>query len=105
MDDSVPQSRVASRSPSLRSRLLRNDGFGRFDDVTGDVGLDLRGIGQAFTRQFVDVDGDGHQDLLLVAGDFCTSRLFRNSVTAQFDDITEEVRARYRRERNGIGGR
>ncbi len=70
-----------------RSRLFRNDGTGHFTDVTAEVGLRLDQIA-AFTGEFVDMDGDGWQDLL-IAGDFCTSALYRNVEGTKFVDVTE----------------
>lgn len=86
------RARGADRSPvagANRSRLFRNDGTGHFTDVTAEMGLSLEGIA-AFTGDFVDVDGDGWEDLL-VAGDFCTSALFRNDRGERFTDITAEA--------------
>lgn len=72
-----------------RSRYLRNDGTGRFTDATAEMGLVLDQV-SAFTADFVDVDGDGWEDLL-VAGDFCTSRLYRNDGGRRFVDVTGEA--------------
>lgn len=69
-----------------RSRLWHNDGKGRFTDVTSQLGLRLDQIA-AFTGQFADVTGDGWDDLL-IAGDFCTSRIYRNDSGRGFTDIT-----------------
>lgn len=71
-----------------RSRLYRNDGTGHFEDVTASVGLDFRGT-LAFTGQFADLDGDGWPELL-VTGDVCTSKVFRNN-RGRFVDVTDEL--------------
>lgn len=86
------------RTPN-RSRLFRNDGSGHFEDVTDDVGLDLSQV-LAFTGQFVDVTGDGWDDLL-VTGDACTSRLFRNVDGQHFEDVT--AAAGVATDENGMG--
>lgn len=69
-----------------RGRLYRNEGDGRFADVTETLGLPFDQI-MGFTGTFVDVDGDGWDDLL-VTGDFCTSRIFRNVEGRNFSDVT-----------------
>lgn len=77
--------RVEVAGPN-RSRLFHNDGMGHFSDVTAKMGLQLDRIA-AFTGDFVDVDGDGWEDLL-IAGDFCTSALYRNDAGRGFVDVT-----------------
>lgn len=72
--------------PSL-SRLFLNDGTGNFRDVTVEYGLDLDEV-VAFTGVFRDLDGDGWPDLLLT-GDFCTSRIYRNVEGTHFVDVTD----------------
>ncbi len=60
-----------------RNVFLRNDGQGRFDDVSGAVGLDLDQDGRAFS--VLDFDGDGDLDLMLLAPRSAPQlRLFRN---------------------------
>jgi Tfp pilus assembly protein PilF/peroxiredoxin len=60
-----------------RNVFLRNDGQGRFDDVSGAVGLDLDQDGRAFS--VLDFDGDGDPDLVLLAPRSAPQvRLFRN---------------------------
>ena len=48
------------------STLYRNDGDGRFTDVTDASGL--RDAQWAWAAQFVDYDDDGRQDLYVVNG-------------------------------------
>ncbi|MCC6494754.1 MAG: CRTAC1 family protein [Propionibacteriaceae bacterium] len=72
-----------------RSRLYQNDGSGHFNDVTATVGLDFRGV-LAFTGQFVDLNGDGWPELLMT-GDYCTSRVYRNLGGVRFVDVTAEI--------------
>ena len=60
-----------------RNVFLRNDGQGRFDDVSGTLGLDLDQDGRAFS--VLDFDGDGDLDLVLLAPRSAPQlRLFRN---------------------------
>jgi enediyne biosynthesis protein E4 len=76
-----------------RSRLVlyRNDGGGRFSDVTADAGLlvDLYGMGAAAA----DFDNDGWVDLFVTA--VGTNHLFRNT-GGRFVDVTAAA---------GVGGR
>ncbi len=80
-------------SATPRSHMFENTGAGRFSDVTDKLGLDLVDI-SAFTPVFADYDGDGWQDLF-VTGDFCTSRLYRNTGVGGFVNVTEQA---------GVGG-
>ena len=74
--------------------LWRNDGKGRYEDVSHVVPIrpgSLPGSGGkrefSFTPTFADVDGDGDSDILLV-GDFGASQVLRNDAGAGFTDIT-----------------
>ena len=73
--------------------LWRNDGKGRYEDVSHLVPIRpgaLRDSGDrrefSFTPTFADIDGDGDPDLLL-AGDFGASQVLRND-GGNFTDIT-----------------
>ena len=60
-----------------RNVLLRNDGQGGFDDVSGTVGLDLDQDGRSFA--VLDYDQDGDPDLVVMAARGVPQlRLFRN---------------------------
>ncbi len=60
-----------------RNVLLRNDGQGGFDDVSGTVGLDLDQDGRSFA--VFDYDGDGDPDIVVMAARSTPQlRLFRN---------------------------
>jgi hypothetical protein len=79
----------ANRAPT--PALYRNDGHGRFEDVTAASGLDVSfyGMGAAVG----DLDNDGNVDVLItgVGG----NRLFRNLGGGKFKDITSDA---------GVGG-
>jgi tetratricopeptide (TPR) repeat protein len=57
--------------------LLRNDGHGRFVDVTNEVGLDQNNDRFSFAAAWADYDEDGWPDLL-VANDFGRKNLYHN---------------------------
>jgi hypothetical protein len=73
--------------PTGDTRLFLNDGEGSFRDGTASWGLTGLGATLAFTPQLHDLDGDGFLDLV-VAGDVCTSRVFRNDGGRRFVDHT-----------------
>lgn len=86
------------------ARLLHNLGGGIFEDVTEAYGVglhgeDLKGI-FAFSSTFVDVDGDGWQDLVL-AVDFYRSRLYWNFGGEVYLNGTQQ--AKVNRESNAMG--
>jgi enediyne biosynthesis protein E4 len=86
------------------SRLLRNRGDGSFEDVTASYGVELFGLDPkgvfAFSSTFVDVDGDGWQELA-IAVDFRRSRLYWNVDGAAYVDGS--VSAKVNRESNAMG--
>jgi len=63
-------------SPS--STLLRNDGRGRFSDVTLQLAPELQRIGMVTDAAWRDIDGDGRMDLVLV-GEWMPVMVFRNA--------------------------
>jgi Tfp pilus assembly protein PilF/peroxiredoxin len=64
-----------------RNVLLRNDGRGGFDDVSGTVGLDVDQDGRSFA--VFDHDGDGRPDVVLLAPRSSPQlRLYRNEFAA-----------------------
>jgi len=81
------------------SRLYRNRGDGRFDDVTRSAGLALAGWGQAACTG--DYDNDGHEDLAVTF--YGTSRLFRNRGNGTFEDVTKTAGLETSRTRWGSG--
>lgn len=70
------------------SRLYRNDGTGKFDDVTTGSGLDISqyGMGAAVG----DVDGDGRIDIFFAS--LGGGRLFKNLGDGKFLDVTAQAR-------------
>jgi Flp pilus assembly protein TadD len=70
---------IASRQ---RNVLLRNDGKGGFDDVSGTSGLDIDQDGRSFG--VLDLDRDGDADLALLAARQAPQlRLFRNDLAGR----------------------
>lgn len=82
-----PGRRVA---PSPTHRLYRNDGAGRFEDVTRAAGLDKTFYGQGVAVG--DYDNDGRPDLYITS--VGRGRLFRNVDGERFEDISDEANAR-----------
>ncbi len=67
------------------NRLYRNDGDGRFTEVSEEAGVALRGL--SLGTVFGDYDNDGDPDLF-VANDFGRSTLYRNRGDGSFADAT-----------------
>lgn len=82
-------------SPAKRlvrsSALFRNDGRGRFTDVTAAAGLNGEMQGMGVTAG--DFDNDGHPDLFVTC--LGLNHLFRNLGNGRFEDVTEQA---------GVGG-
>jgi hypothetical protein len=70
--------------PKYWNRLLRNDGRGRFTDVTEKSGL--AGVGYSIGVAAADFDNDGYADLFVtgVSG----NHLYRNLGNGKFEDVT-----------------
>ncbi|NQW30113.1 MAG: VCBS repeat-containing protein [Ignavibacteria bacterium] len=80
---------VPGRFPEIpNSSLLRNT-KGKFTDVTDVVAPGLRNAGMVTSAVWFDYDGDGDEDLL-VAGEWMTPRLWRNS-KGKFNEVTHEA--------------
>ena len=67
-------------------RLFLNNGDGTLSDISNAAGI-VQNVARAFSPRFVDMDGDRYPELL-IAGDFGTSRYWRNDGSATFTDIT-----------------
>ena len=75
-----------SNSAGTTSKLYRNRGNGRFEDVTQKAGLSFSAYGMGVTA--ADYDGDGDPDLYLTCvGD---NRLLRND-GGRFTDVTQKA--------------
>jgi hypothetical protein len=85
-------------------RLLHNLGEGMFEDVTAAAGVELSMLDEdgmfGFSSTFVDLDGDGWQDLA-IAIDFHRSRLFWSNGDGSFTDGS--ALANVNRESNAMG--
>jgi len=74
------------------SYLYRNDGDGRFTDVSGPAGIQVHDpvsglpVGKGLSVVPVDYDGDGWQDLI-VANDTARNFLFHNRGNGTFEEI------------------
>ncbi|MDQ3519401.1 MAG: VCBS repeat-containing protein [Gemmatimonadota bacterium] len=84
-------SRVVSRSYGLapKSRLLENDGTGRFVDVTLKKAEGLSEAGMVSSATWMDYDNDGKLDLIVV-GEWMPVRVFRQE-NGRFVDRTAEA--------------
>lgn len=80
-------SRPWSGGEGITSKLYRNVGDGRFEDVTHSAGLavSMYGLGAAAA----DYDNDGFTDLYVTVLD--GDRLFRNRGDGTFEDVTREA--------------
>ncbi len=69
-----------------KSHLLRNDGHGHFADVTDQIAPGLGGVGMVTAATWVDTDGDGHEDLVVV-GEWMPVTVFRQA-QGSFENAT-----------------
>ena len=83
--------RVVSRSYGLvpTSHLLQNDGTGHFRDVTSQIADGLSEVGMVTSATWIDYDGDGHLDLVVV-GEWMPVRVFHQE-NGRFVDRTAAV--------------
>lgn len=73
--------------PKYRNRLFRNDGNGKFTDVTEAAGL--AGTGYDIGVAIADYDNDGHPDIF-VAGVY-RNTLYHNNGDGTFTDVTAKA--------------
>jgi hypothetical protein len=73
--------------PKYRNRLFRNDGNGKFTDVTTEAGL--AGTGYDMGVAVADYDNDGYPDIF-VAGVY-RNTLYHNNGNGTFTDITTKA--------------
>jgi hypothetical protein len=71
------------------SFLLLNDGKGNFQDCTESAGLKSKRFRRTYSASFVDLDGDGDLDLLVVS-DFAGADIYANDGRGHFTDVTSE---------------
>ncbi|MEX2186112.1 MAG: CRTAC1 family protein [Pirellulales bacterium] len=72
----------------LPAYLLINDGQGKFTDGTVAAGLGKKRHRRTYGASLVDLDGDGHLDLL-VTSDFAGIDIYRNDGKGRFTDVTD----------------
>ena len=88
MNQRLVTSSIASHQ---RNVLLRNDGHGGFDEVSGTAGLDLDQDGRSFG--VLDLDGDGDPDLVLMASRQAPQlRVFRNDYAGRHAALALRLR-------------
>ena len=73
--------------PAPTNHLYRNDGDGRFTDVTADAGV--AGDSFSFSAVAADFDNDGFTDLLVTSYGRVT--LYRNMGDGTFEDVTKKA--------------
>lgn len=86
-EEGQPRYAMPSNFPGQPDMLFRNDGGGRFTDVTAQAGVGGRGRGMGCLTS--DFDGDGLIDIL-VANDAEANVLWRNRGDGTFEEVAAE---------------
>ncbi len=66
-----------------KNYLFKNDGKGNFKDVTSDLAPQLSSIGHVYDAQFIDMNGDHYEDLVL-AGHYMPITILFNDGKGHF---------------------
>lgn len=82
-----PWDKPAASDGEATAALYRNDGTGKFDDVTTGSGLDVPLFGMGVAAG--DYDGDGRVDVFISA--VGADRLFHNEGDGKFRDVTHQA--------------
>ncbi|MEO0369648.1 MAG: VCBS repeat-containing protein, partial [Pseudomonadota bacterium] len=69
--------------------MLRNDGNGKFTDITKKSGLGDKRFRRSYSSSFVDLDEDQDLDLIVVS-DYAGFDLYKNDGKGNFKDITDD---------------
>ncbi len=69
--------------------MLRNDGNGKFTDITEKSGLAEKRNRRSYSSSFVDLDGDRDMDLIVVS-DYAGFDLYINDGKGKFTDVTDD---------------
>lgn len=69
------------------NQVLRNDGSGRFTDVTA-ISIVQPSTNATHSVNLADIDGDGDLDILIGNDDFLSNRVYRNNGAGVFTDVT-----------------
>jgi enediyne biosynthesis protein E4 len=85
-NDGLPDIFVVS-GPEAPSRMYRNEGGGKFRDVSESLGLTRKGWGQGVCAG--DFDNDGFTDLFVTY--WGQNALYRNAGGKHFDDVTAKM--------------
>ncbi len=80
---------VPGQFPQIPRSVLLKNVKGKLTDVTDAIAPGLSSAGMITSAVWIDYDADGDQDLL-VAGEWMTPRLWRNT-KGRFDEVTSEV--------------